>query len=213
MNRLLPATALLLTHSLSATTLSIGEGSFIGFNGSDGNPLPDGSVVQIGYFLGIEDSILPSAFTPQQWSTFTPILGLGSLNSDSRNPFTDFGTGEFDFAGLQLDTETDSGLNNLPTRLGIRVFDTSTTPDASSFFNTLSSDNSDWILELPLGTPPALGTGRADLLIDSNTVGQITFQDNLNRFQTSLIIPEPSSSTTLLLGPALLLGKRRRNQA
>jgi hypothetical protein len=206
---LLVSTAFLPTAS--AVVLSIGEGSFISFSGRDGSPLPDGSTIQIGYFLGIADSILPSAFTPQQWSTFTPILGLGSPNSDSRNPATDFGTGEFDFAGLTVDTEADSGLPSFPTRLGIRVFDTTETPDPTTFFNTLSSDSRDWILELPTGTPPIPGTGRADLLIDDNTQSAITFEDNTNRFMTIVQIPEPSSALSLLLGTLLMTGRRRRS--
>ena len=201
--------AVAISASAYSATLNIGGTSFVPFNGQDGANLPDGSIIQLGYFLGLDPQTDPSTFDDDQWNLFTPILGIGAPISDSRNIATDFGTGEFDL-GIAFDTEVDS-LPAFPVRIAVRIFDSTTTIDDQTFFNTLSSNTDDWILELPQGTPITPGTGRADLNIDSAGQADLFFQDNDNRFATSIQpIPEPGTSLTAFLGAALLLGARRR---
>ncbi|YCM45344.1 PEP-CTERM sorting domain-containing protein [Verrucomicrobiaceae bacterium 227] len=204
----------LLCSVSQAASVNVGGVVETPFRNSEGNILPDGSIIQIGYLLGVDTSTdlsAPENLAKIDWNSFTALTGFGSPKSadnyDTRVSSI-FGEGGFFGDALVFDSETDFGVpSELPVRMALRVFDSST-GTANALFNTYTSSADTFILELP----NALDTnaGRADIDIgagggDSRIIWQGT------PFLTDVeAIPEPSTSLSALLGLGLLIGARRR---
>ena len=177
-----------------------------------GNPLPVGSGVQIGYFLGLSAVDKPSAsFTPADWDLFQPILGIDTPIASGGFRTLNAGAPGFESIfndAVEIDT-ADLGLpDTYPVRLGFRFFDTTGNSTAGVDFNTVTRDDGNWRFNDPDGfgaTPPSPGI--------SGDTPDLAWQDAANPFQTSIpgiAIPEPGTSLSALLGLALLAGTRRR---
>lgn len=162
-----------------------------------GENLPDGSLVEIGYFLGVDLSTDVTGFTANNiWDTFT-VLRL----SETGTQFNFFDAGA-SLTGTAFDSDND--FDALPRRVGVRITDS-----ATGDFNIYTINSSATELELPIGTPPAFGTGEADLSIDADTQNVVWLGTPFLTDVTA--IPEPSTSLSALLGLGLLIGARRRN--
>ena len=202
------ALGLLLTLPTHAASFTIGGGSTVAFLDSSAATISTSSIVQVGYFSGISTLLDPSSYSNAQWNTFTPISGIDSLNpSKDTNVNAVGGPGTFGLS-LGLTTGTDALPPTYPVRLGIRVYDSTTTTTGTEF-NTVSAFVNDWILNdpdvLPAPTAP-------NLLILSAAEPGIAWQaDGANAFKTTITaVPEPSSFALLGLGGMALLFRRRK---
>ena len=96
-------------------------------------------------------------------------------------------------------------------QFGIRFFNNST-KGGSTFFNTVT--NEAWRFAFsPDGTnpPPTDSEMFLDPIAGGPTVASAIWEGGAaSAFKTTVPVPEPSSSLTLLLGAGLLLGSRRR---
>jgi len=203
----------LLGTAVQAAIVNVGGLVIPSLQDKSGATLPDNSIVQVGYLLGLEPSTdldVPANAASIDWSSFTAITGVGSPMStgvfDTRISST-FGSGTFFGDGLTFDTETDFGNpSEIPVRLAVRVFD-STIGISGAQFNTFTSSKSAFILELPDALNP--NAGRGDFSIDDAGESGLFWQGT--PFRTSVdAIPEPSTSLSALLGLGLLIGARRR---
>lgn len=195
-----------------SATLGISGTNFSSLLDSTGATLAPGSIIQVGYFLGIDTgSTDPSQFGAIEWDTFSALTGPGSLN-----PSLTAGTEDINatFRGvyrLNLTIDDSSGgiLPSFPSFMGVRIFDT-TDPGSldTADFNTVATTLASWTATGPEGTAqgPVLGLNVGGAGGNPSAFWQFSS----NPFQT-VPIPEPSSSVTLLLGTLLLLGKRRRS--
>jgi hypothetical protein len=209
-------TGLLLGLSIfqgGAASLSITGNIFAPLMDSSGNNLADGSVAQVGYFLGVSKDKDPNLYTDSDWSTFTPIAGAGLSFPNNKSIATEIVFGTFP-AGIALrDVVTDpdvfvGGFD--PVRIAFRIFD-SRGAITGADFNTVTSSSSDAILEPPV-EPAVPKIGTAEIALNSATAPGFFWQDPSNPFLTSIsTIPEPSTITILLLSSGLLLGSRRRS--
>jgi len=180
--------------SSSAVSLSLTGNIFPALQDASGTNLPDGSLVQVGFFQGIAVTTDPSTFTSSEWDTFTPLAGGGLTFAENLGITTSNVFGDFPSAVILQNVVTDPNSNLFdgaftPVRIGFRIFD-SLTDVTSSDFNTVTC---------------------AEIAL--NSVGDTGFfwEDAANPFQTSIsVIPEPSSMLSLTLGLGLLLGTRRR---
>jgi hypothetical protein len=160
-----------------------------------GENLPDGSVVEVGYFLGVNITTPVGDYTPNNlWDTFTVIR---TVQTSKIFNFFDAGA---DLSGAAFDSDAD--FDALPRRVGVRFTDS-----ASGDFNIYTIDGTASELELAVGTPPAFGTGEADLSLDGATANVAWLG---TPFRTTVAVPEPSTSLSALLGLGLLIGARRR---
>lgn len=201
------------------TPFTIAATSEIPFADNEGSFLANGSILQVGYF-NVDSAVLPLSYDQSIWDTFTPILGVASLNPGkvpSNVTIQDFGPpfpANFDFS-VGFDTETDTLADAVGKRLGIRVFDNTNLSATStdlrgSDFNTFSSSNPSWILPGESGgsiLSPAL-------IIQDDPASTATLSWEFgptSEFRT--VVPEPSSSLALLLGTGLILLRRGRRQA
>lgn len=195
--------ALALATSLSsAAEFEIGGGSFANLLDVNGDNLAAGSIVQVGYFLGVPVDRSGVDFIQADWDSFTPLLSAETFNAS--NGFESV----FQFNNT-FDTDLDAEVlpTSFPVQLGFRIFDSTTSPDGANF-NTVLRDVSTWTLNdpttIPAPTPPSP-------TINSTDDTLIFWEDSSNPFQTSIeAIPEPSTSLSALLGFALLAGSRRR---
>ncbi len=215
---LIAATIGLCSTALSSgASLSISGNNFNTLMDSADNPLAAGSILQVGYFLGIDtETADPGAFGKTQWDTFTALTGPFSLNT-SLTAVTENLGGPFPPAIYRLDMtiddeSADANAKTFPpfaSLIGIRVFDT-TDPSAigSADYNTATSRQDSWTATGPDGVG---GTGVVLGMAGGGTATNpdLFWEFNSSPFQT-VAIPEPSSSLSLLLGVGLLLGARRR---
>lgn len=204
LNRLPIAGAIVigLAAPLSGATLQV-RGTISTFLGFDGNTITDGSTVEIGYFLGVSPSTRPSEYTDADWNSFTV------LDSAQTSQLFGFLNGAVQIS-LDLDSETDFGVGEIPVRIGVKIIDSLN----SAHFNVFTTAENAAVLELP-SVPPTPGVGSADVAARSasDTAGiDFVWRDNANAFRTSIPIPipEPSTSISALLGLGLIIGARRR---
>lgn len=194
-----------------AATVNVGGIVLAPFQDAGGNTLPDGSIIQVGYLLGLDPSVdlsNPVNAANIDWNSFTAIAGFGSArdagNYDTRVSSI-FGPGGFFADGLEFDTDTDFGApSELPVRIALRVFDSTT--DTNANFNTYTGSSARFILEPP-GAVPSPDLGRADIDINGGDSDLVWQGDP---FRTTVAIPEPSTSLSMLLGLGLLASRRRR---
>jgi len=208
------------TYSISASSVIVWKDSSDsalsrGDSATDG----DGSVIQIGYFLGVSSLKDTSTFTTSDWAAFTPFTGLGSPNDTAfdttigdnvSNPGSNAPAGMYSL-GISYNDAINNGLpGTIPPeiRLGVRVYNS--TEGATGNFNTVTRNNSAWVLTKPHddfdpGSDP-------QLVINNTTISTLTWQDGgANAFKTSITaVPEPSSFALLGLGGMALLFRRRK---
>jgi len=199
----------LINNADAAFTFTLTGGSITSINDDLGSPLSTGSIFQVGYFDGVDTAKDPATYTPADWSSFTAISGIDSLNPSKLTSINDaggVGTGTHDLS-LNYDTAVDQTPAAYPVRLGFRYFDSTTTTLLVNF-NTVASSENTWKLldrsgdpKPPSPTPTIFGSGDAGL----------TWQDNTNPFKTTITaVPEPSSFALLGLGGMALLFRRRK---
>jgi hypothetical protein len=204
------------SHFATAATVTVGAGSFSNFLNSSGAPLPVGSKVQIGFFLGIEvmkngDDLQtngPATFSKNQWDLFRPFDDTLFETFDGDGPGADNFNSVLN-ASYTFDADLVGGLS-FPAYVGIRIFDTTSNDVSGAMFNTVARSVATWEF-----TDPSVSTNQPPSpnipARDSIPAGTIFWEDNANPFETSLTpIPEPSTSLSALLGLGLLIGSRRR---
>lgn len=211
--KLLSLATLLGVFPASAATLTLqGNGLSTLFDPS-GTRLVDGSIVQVGYFLGVTPSTSPADYSAADWMSFTPLAGLGSLNSDIDIRTRTQGSFEsvYSLGTITLDDGNGDILPPLPTRFGIRIFNT-TDPGALAVanYNTTSASFSQWTSSGVITDPPTPDPILSYAQGGSAANPSLFWQDASNPFTTSIAIPEPSTSISSLLGLSFLLGARRR---
>ena len=177
---------------------------------TSGVPIAEGSVVQIGYFAlpGLAQD--PSTYTAADWASFQPVSGAGSANPQYDTK-TNTGFAGFISLGVTFDDTDSPAPTSLPTgnsrRIGVRIFDS---PDASGFYNTVTSAQQDWEFR-PLSEniqPP--GNASLDARVPSasgDPAPGLVWEDNASPFVTS--IPEPSAALLSVFGLALLARRKR----
>jgi len=203
----------LTVSATQAATVSVGGLILPSVQDRQGTDLVDNSIIQVGYLLGLNPSTdlnVPENSTKIDWNSFVAIAGFGSPKSDGvydTRISSTFGPGTFFGDGLTFDTETDFGTpSQIPVRLAIRVFDSTTDTDGA-LFNTFISSKSVFVLEEPNALDP--NAGRGDFSVDERGEDGLFWQGT--PFLTNVDpIPEPSTSISVLLGLGLLLGSRRR---
>lgn len=189
----------------------------------DGEPLTaggsengDGAIFQVGYFDGVSPMLDPADYGDAEWEGFRPLTGIGSPNA-VRHPTSIGGvdsgaTGPFGFlwypspVAIELDPDRDKGLPlEFPARLGVRFYD-GTSMEESTAFNTVTSDDLQWLLHLPEPAPAS----NSVLDMDAHALFWASGVDGA--FQTAILfehMPEPGSTSLVLVG-ALVLMRRRR---
>jgi hypothetical protein len=200
----------------SAASLSISGTNFNSLMNASGITLPAGSIIQVGYFLGINPSTTdPSAFGASEWDTFTALTGPLSLNSSLLASTENINATFQGVYRLNMTIDTESADANartfpaFPSKIGVKIFDT-TDPSgiASANFNTASSSLASWT------ATGADGTGGTGLVLGMTAGGsaanpELFWQSGPGgAFMTA--VPEPSTSLSALLGLGLLVGARRR---
>lgn len=156
------------------------------------NFLANGDLVQLGYF---ETTGTPG----NNGGSFDGFVAVESVSFavGADGKFTD---------QVTLDDANDlPGTNSQELQFGLRIFDASTIA-AANFFNTVTDD--EWVFSFSNANPPPTPS-ELNLAPDFGATDPV-WQDAGNPLQTSITIPEPSTSLTALLGLALLAGKRRR---
>ena len=194
-----------LSHAANTLTLNV-RNSFIAASNpltdEEGSPLTSSDLFQLGYF----DSAAPTLGGSTDFSNFVPFLDPSGEITDALG-LTDSGT----FSGEVTLDDMINVPSGTPSTLqyGLRFFNASTEADAT-FFNIVT--NEDWTFTFQNVTPAPLPStidlsgfnNASDADIDGAVWLGTPFQ------ATQATIPEPSSSISLLLGAALLLGSRRR---
>ncbi|MEN8775386.1 MAG: PEP-CTERM sorting domain-containing protein [Akkermansiaceae bacterium] len=202
--------------SLNAASLSISGTNFSTLSNSSGASLSPGSIIQVGYLLGIDPTTAdPSAFGETEWDTFTALTGPFSLNSSLTAATEDINASFVGVYRLNL-TIDDASLDEnaktfpaFPTLLAVRVFDTTISGELDSAeFNTATSSLDSWIATGPDGVG---GTGTVLGMAQGGEAGnpQIFWEFNESPFQT-VAVPEPNSLLSTLFGLGLLATRRRR---
>jgi hypothetical protein len=178
-----------------------------------GNALDDGSVVQVGYLLGLstgQDLSDAGNVANIDWTSFTALTGQGSENStgdfDTRISSL-FGSGTFFGENLVFDDADAIFAQGLPVRVAVRVYD-SVSDITGAPYNTYTSATDAFILESPDALNP--NAGRADFSINDVSDSGLIWQWDETPFQTGAI-PEPSTILSSFLVIGMLLGRRRRN--
>ena len=176
-------------------------------NNNLGVPLPEGSVIQIGYIPGaIAD---PASYSTATWATFIPLTGDGSNNSGTHPTVMGDGSAGAGFytVGVSFDTTVHSDVPLASARIAVRFYD-GTTSANSTLYNTISMNLSDWESVVPTDTGPPPANATMDFH-GPGFGGTFVWEDPSNPFKTSLLIPEPSSALLGLLGVVFLLRRRR----
>ena len=179
---------------------------------STGAPLAIGDVIQFGIFdptvVSITDD--PASFSVAQWDSFIPLTGARSSNSGAYD--TRIGDGQPEAGlfsiGITFDDVNNPTLTDVPAaptnaRFAVRFHDTDR---ANGNYNTVTSSNENWLLP-GLSTTPGFpkDTNLNDRFLDDSLV----WEDGGNAFQTTIPVPEPSTSLLGLFGALLLLRRRR----
>jgi hypothetical protein len=199
-----------------AASLTIEGNGLTSLLDRNGSLLTDGSIVQVGYFLGVSTSTDPEFFSAADWDTFTALTGPNSLNpgvTDATLSQSSFNS-VYSLGRFTLDDSTGDVLPNsgdFPFRLGVRIFDT-TDPGqiGTADFNTVTGRLNERWVETGIQSdppPPPRNLGYAAGGVGANP--DIFWQFDANPFQT-VPIPEPGTSLTFLLGTLLVAGRRRR---
>jgi hypothetical protein len=190
-----------------------------GFTGDDpirnleGDPLPIGSAVQLGFFAGIPLDADPAAFGPAEWASFTPLAGDGSRNPDLS---LRIGDGLGVPAGLIsttliFDTDLHSGIPEAPDAgllAALRFFDDASV-HGSSYYNTVSAPG--WFIQPaanPLPIPSTLNMeddARAPIMWESGDAGFATTLPISGLGQ----VPEPAPGLLILAGLAVVARRNR----
>jgi len=162
------------------------------FLDSTGSNLSSGDLVQLGYF---ELAGAP-VNNGDSFDSFVAVESVSfAVGADGK--FTD---------QVTLDDSIDlPGTSSQTLQFGLRIFDASTSAAASSF-NTVTDD--EWQFSFSTANPPP--TPSELNLVPNFGATNPVWENAGTPFQTSIAIPEPSTSLTALLGLALLTGKRRR---
>ncbi|MCP5537788.1 MAG: PEP-CTERM sorting domain-containing protein [Akkermansiaceae bacterium] len=224
---LIPLLSLAFSFSVNAATYVISASSTTRWKDSGGSDLTrgdagidgDGAVIQIGYFMGVSSTKNPLTYNSSDWAAFTPITGLGSLNSGAfdttigdnvANPGTNAPDGMYSL-GITYDDQAHNGLATpIPpaVRLGIRVYES--TSDTTGKYNTVTRANDAWVLskvhdDFAPGDDP-------QLVINGLTpTNELSWEDSANSFKTTIVpVPEPSSFALLGLGALALTFRRRK---
>lgn len=205
----------LLGSAVQAATVNVGGLVLPSLLDESGSNLPDGSIVQVGYLLGLDPSVdlnIPVNAMNIDWNSFVALSGAGSPNSAGVNDTrisSIFGPGTFFGDGLSFESSDGGDFGSpsvIPVRLAVRVFD-SIAGINGAMFNTFTSSKGAFILENPDALNP--NAGRGDFSIDDAGESGLFWQGT--PFRTTVIaIPEPSTSLSALLGLGLLIGTRRR---
>lgn len=169
----------------------------------------DGAVLQLGYFTGATQA------NPFGNGNFIALSGEGSANSAFANTTVGdafvAGAGDGTFA-LQLSFDDSKAVTfqNLPavnTPLSIRIYNRATIA-LSTFFETVSSTDANWLWKAP-GLPPstiALSFDDPGLRLKSTNAAPIAS----DRISTTTPVPEPT--TFALVALVGLFGVARRNR-
>lgn len=203
-------TSILCLPAFSAT-ITIKGSDLLGvltFRDASDAQLTTGSILQVGYFNGIDTALNPSSYTEAQWNTFTPVTGIGSANATKLTAINSVGSYDLAANGHnELDTDTDS-LPAANSRLGIRVFN-STTSTATADFNTFTVFDVNWTFTDP---SDLLSFTEPELFLFSETDTGLAWQaGGADAFRTSITaVPEPSSLALLGLGALTLTFRRRK---
>ena len=162
------------------------------FLDSTGSDLANGDLVQLGYF--------ELAGAPvNTGDSFNGFVAVESL------PFAVGADGKFT-EEVTLDDAIDlSGTGSQTLQFGLRIFDAPTSA-AANFFNTVTDD--EWQFSFSTANPPP-PPSELNLVPNFGAENPV-WQNAGTPFQTSIAVPEPSTSLTALLGFAFLAGKRRR---
>lgn len=168
------------------------------FTDEGGMNLTTGDVVTLGYF---ELANGPTA----DGDPFTDFVEIDSI-------LIDLGVSGNFSQTLNLDDGIDiPGSTSQSFQFGIRFFNNSSKA-GSSFFNTVTNER--WRFNFsPEGTIPAPTSSEMflDPIAGLPTVDSSIWEGGAaSAFRTTVAVPEPSSTLTLLLGAGLLLGSRRR---
>ena len=196
--------------TIQAAVFTINATTFVGVQDAAGSNLISNSILQIGYFAGVDSSIDPSTYTPAQWGTFTAISGIDSLNPSRDTRTNDpFGLGTYTLnEEYNTGTPPDNLPSSYPVRFGVRVFD-SVASTSGANYNTVSSSVNEWALTDPTVIPAPQAP---NMLISATSDVGLTWQDGgVNAFKTTITaVPEPSSFALLGLGGMALLFRRRK---
>ena len=209
---ILVAICAIMPTSLSAATFNIGVSSFVDMQDDGGTALAVGSIVQIGYFDGVSTTTDPGSYTLADWAAFTPISGIDSFNP-SKATTIGLSSGDLDLT-VEFVTTSDVLPSSYSARLGVRIFDSTTTTSGSNY-NTVTGYNATpsldtWLLT-DLDIDPFVDPS---ILIFTLTDAGLAWESGgANAGRTSLLfsaVPEPSSIALLGLGLGTLLLRRRR---
>lgn len=202
-----------LANPLAGATLTLQGNGLSTLGDAAGTPLTDGSIVQVGYFLGVDTSLSPKEYTQANWESFVAFTGANTDNSriDIRTRTQGAFRSVYTLGTLEFDDSTGDRLPPLPARFGIRIFDTIDSAGISNAnYNTVSSSSNTWFTSGVATDPPTpdpiLGFAQGG----ASANPALAWQDNANPFNTSIAVPEPSTSLSALLGLGLLIGVRRR---
>jgi len=207
---------------LTISSLYTAQGGVVSINGSNGvgggftvtlndsvtsNPLAVGSVIEVGYFLGL--TAVPA--TPEDWNTFTAIpafswnIGMDTAGGNTNGP----GNFAADF------TQINDGGVDVPTGTlyyGLRFYNGASVP-TSTRFNTAASEG--WNTSGVDGAPtPGSGQLSLNAITGFLQAPGFAWEDgtspSASSVSTTLAIPEPSSLLLSALGFGLLAGRRKR---
>lgn len=196
MKHILTILTLTAVSSQGATLrINLTNSSFAGTNpflDSSSTPLDDGDLVMLGYFSDGSSNF--DKFVSIDSASFQ-VGVVGGVDGAFTAAITLDDTGNFDGAPVAADY-----------RFGMRIFDAPTEAAAANF-NTVTDDT--WVFSFwnGAGPPPPSSSMSVD---PGFGAAEPIWQDSDNPLQTSIAIPEPSTSLTALLGLAFLTGKRRR---
>ncbi len=187
--------AITIAPAANAVTLTVG-GIVDTINGFDGSVIADGSLAQLGYFVGVSAAKDPTTFTQMDWDAFQEVASF------TTGTVTITGTpGGINFAGTTFDSDTDFAPGDLPARMGVRIFDNL----ESGRFNTFTIVGENPVLEVaPVSPTP--GDNEADLTTNSQT---LVWEDSASPFQTTIPIPEPSTALLSVFALGFLARRRR----
>ena len=205
--------SMLAVSPVFSATFSFGGNGLSTLSTRGGANLPDDSIIQVGYFLGVESSKSPADYSLDDWSSFTPIAGLGSLNSrlDLRTRSGGAFTSVYALGNVTLDDTMGDTLPALPSRFGVRVFDT-TDPlgIGTADYNIVSAPLDRWFSSGVVTDPPAPDPNFGYAQGGTGANPSLVWQGAPFATSITTVVPEPSSLLSALVGFGLLASRRRR---